>query len=482
VIDVVQAFDRTPIARLESDDRAALDRKIEAAQRRFADRSGWLKPHQRIEILRNTAALMEGKREHLGHQIAREGGKPLADALIETDRAIDGVRNAAEELRVMGGREIPMGLTPASSDRRAFTIIEPIGVVAAISAFNHPLNLIVHQVAPAIAVGCPVIVKPAAVTPLSCIDFVGLLREGGLPPGWCQTFLPESNELAEALATDPRIAFLSFIGSSRVGWHLRAMLPPGARCALEHGGAAPAIIDRSADLDRLLEPLAKGGYYHAGQVCVSVQRIYVHADLMPAFLERFTTRVEALKVGDPVLSETEIGPLIHPREADRVLAWTDEAVSAGAKLIGGGRLSSTTLAPSIIVNPPADAKVSTLEVFGPVTCVYRFTQLEDAIAAANSLPVAFQASIFTEDLHTAFDTAERLAASAVMVNDHTAFRTDWMPFAGRRHSGYGIGGIPWTMKEMTEQKMIVFRIDPEGSRVSDQVGCRNHKLDKKERA
>jgi acyl-CoA reductase-like NAD-dependent aldehyde dehydrogenase len=222
--------------------------------------------------------------------------------------------------------------------------------------------------------------------------------------------------------------------------------------------AAPAIIDRDADLDRLIEPLVKGGYYHAGQVCVSVQRIYVHTDLDRAFLDRFATRVAALKVGDPILPEIETGPLIHPREGNRVSAWTETAVAAGARLIGGGRLSSTTLVPSIIVNPPRDAKVSTLEVFGPVTCIYSFTRLDDAIAAANSLPMAFQASIFTEDLRTAFDAAERLAASAVIVNDHTAFRTDWMPFAGRRQSGYGIGGIPWTMREMTEQKMIVLRI------------------------
>jgi acyl-CoA reductase-like NAD-dependent aldehyde dehydrogenase len=458
MIEVVQAFDRATIAELDSDEAAALDRKIETARRLFADRSGWLKTYQRIEILGKLAGLMEGKREHLGLQIAREGGKPLTDALIETDRAIDGVRNAVDELRVMGGREIPMGLTFASIDRRAFTIIEPIGVVAAISAFNHPLNLIVHQVVPAIAVGCPVIVKPAPATPLSCIDFVHLLHKAGLPPDWCQTFLPETNELAEALATDPRVAFLSFIGSSRVGWYLRSKLPPGTRCALEHGGAAPAIIDRDADLDRLIEPLVKGGYYHAGQVCVSVQRIYVHADLERAFLDRFAARVAALRVGDPVRPETEVGPLILPRETDRVLAWAEEAVAAGARLIGGGRLSSTTLVPSIIVNPPRDAKVSTLEVFGPVTCIYPFTRLEDAITAANSPPWAFQASIFTEDLRTAFDAAERLAASAVMVNDHTAFRTDWMPFAGRRQSGYGNGGIPWTMREMTEQKMIVFRM------------------------
>jgi acyl-CoA reductase-like NAD-dependent aldehyde dehydrogenase len=458
MIEVVQPFDRTAITQIESDDAAALDRKIETARRLHVERGAWLKPHQRMEILSKLARLMEGRREHLGRQIAREGGKPLTDALIEADRAIDGVRNGADQLRVMAGREIPMGLTPASSDRRAFTIIEPIGVVAAISAFNHPLNLVVHQVVPAVAVGCPVIIKPAITTPLSCIEFVCLLHEAGLPPDWCQVFLPETNELAEALATDPRIAFLSFIGSSRVGWHLRSRLPPGTRCALEHGGAAPVIIDRSADLDRVIEPLVKGGYYHAGQVCVSVQRIYVHADLERAFLDRFAARVLALKVGDPVLPETEVGPLILPREADRVLAWTEEAVSAGAKLLGGGRLNSGTLIPSIIVNPPREAKVSTLEVFGPTTCVYPFTRLDDAVAAANSLPLAFQASVFTEDLRTAFDAAERLAASAVMVNDHTAFRTDWMPFAGRRQSGYGIGGIPWTMREMTEEKMIVFRM------------------------
>ena len=320
------------------------------------------------------------------------------------------------------------------------------------------MNLIVHQVVPAVATGCPVIVKPANPTPLSCLDLVGLLHEAGLPRGWCQVFLAETNELAEALVTDPRIAFLSFIGSGRVGWHLRSKLPPGTRCALEHGGVAPVIIDRSADLDRVIEPMAKGGYYHAGQVCVSVQRIYVHTDLEREFLDRFAARVKALRVGDPLLPETEVGPLILPREADRVSSWTEEAVSVGAKLIGGGRVSSTTLNPAILVNPPRDAKVSTLEAFGPITCVYPFTRLDDAVTAANSLPMAFQASIFAEDIGTAFDAAERIDASAVMVNDHTAFRTDWMPFAGRRESGYGIGGIPWAMREMTEQKMIVFRL------------------------
>ncbi len=458
MIEIVQAYDRAPIARLESDDAAALERKIEIARKVFADRGGWLKPHQRVAILTKLAALMEGQREHLALLIAREGGKPLPDALIETDRAIDGVRIAIDEIRTRAGREVPMGLTPASDNRRAFTIIEPIGIVAAISAFNHPLNLIVHQVVPAVATGCPVIIKPANTTPLSCMEFVSLVHQAGLPPEWCQVFLPETNELAEALATDPRIAFLSFIGSSRVGWHLRSKLPPGTRYALEHGGAAPVIIARDADLDRLIEPLVKGGYYHAGQVCVSVQRIFVHEDLEREFVDRFAARVAALRVGDPVLADTEMGPLILPREADRVSAWIDEAVEAGAQLIGGGRLSSTTLRPAILVNPPADAKVSLLEVFGPLTCVYRYSNLDAALATANALPTAFQASVFTEDLRTAFSVAERLDASTVLVNDHTAFRTDWMPFAGRRQSGYGVGGIPWTMRDMSEEKMIVFRM------------------------
>src|SRR5262245_13474840 len=457
MIEVVQAFDRAPITALETDDATALERKLSTAARLFADRTSWLKPFERIATLHRVRLLVEVQREHFGLQIAREGGKPLTDALIEVDRAVDGVRNAADMLRVAAGQEIPMALTPASVDRRAFTIREPIGVVAAVSAFNHPLNLIVHQVAPAIAVGCPIIVKPASATPLCCLDFVALVHKAGLPADWCQTLLPESRELGEKFATDSRIAFLSFIGSSQVGWRLRSKISPGTRCALEHGGSAPVIVDRHVDLEQIIEPLAKGGYYHAGQVCVSVQRILVHADVQADFLKRFATRVTALTVGDPTKPETEVGPLITPSEADRVAKWIDEAVAGGARLIGGGRLSETTLRPAILVQPPSDAKVSTLEVFGPLTCVYPFTELDEAIARANSLPVAFQSSIFTQDLRTAFYAAERLDASAVMINDHTAFRTDWMPFAGRHESGYGTGGIPWTMREMTVEKMIVIK-------------------------
>lgn len=458
MLQIVQAYDREPIAEIPTDDAVALEAKLEAATRVFRNRGAWPKPHQRVAVLRRLAELLEQRRDHFARQIAREGGKPLSDAAVEVSRAIDGVLNAAEELRNFAGREIPMGLTEASSDRWAFTVREPIGVVVAISAFNHPLNLIVHQVVPAIAVGCPVIVKPASATPLSCLDFVALAHEAGLPEPWCQTFIPESSDLAQQLATDSRVAFVSFIGSARVGWQLHHKLAPGTRSALEHGGVAPTIVDRSADLSQVIEPLVKGGYYHAGQVCVSTQRIFVHADIGAEFLDRFTARVRALRVGDPCQLETEVGPLIQPREVDRVASWVEEAAASGGHiLVGGERLSATTLNPLVLLDPPGHARVSREEVFGPVTCVYRYTNLDEAIAAANALPVAFQASIFAQNLDVALRAAERLDASAVMVNDHTAFRTDWMPFAGRRQSGYGVGGIPYTMREMTQEKMVVFR-------------------------
>jgi acyl-CoA reductase-like NAD-dependent aldehyde dehydrogenase len=458
MLRVVQAYDRAPITEIETDDAAALERKLQAAQAVFKDRDNWLKPHQRIAILRKLAVLLEARRDHFAMQIAREGGKPLPDAIVEANRAVDGVYNAADELRTFAGREIPMGLSAAAADRWAFTTKEPIGIVAAISAFNHPLNLIVHQVAPAIAVGCPVIVKPAGTTPLSCLDFVKLVHEAGLPEAWCQVFVPEETALAEKFATDPRIAFLSFIGSAKVGWYLHSKLAHGARSALEHGGVAPAIVDRSADLAGIIEPIVKGGYYHAGQVCVSTQRIYVHDAVINDFTERLVARVKKLRTGDPTLADTEVGPLIIPKEADRVASWIDEAVKGGSRLATGGkRLSETTLEPTVLIDPDPEARISSEEVFGPVVAIYRYSKLDDAIARANSLPVAFQASIFAQDIDVAMRAANRLDASAVMVNDPTTFRTDWMPFAGRKESGYGTGGIPYTMRDMTQEKMILLK-------------------------
>jgi len=457
-MQVTQAWDGKLICEVATDSEQALQAKLEVAVACFRDRGGWLPAYQRIAVLKKLASLVQGESEAFALLIAREAGKPLTDARVEVARAINGIEGAASDLTHLAGNEIPMGLTPASENRWAFTTREPIGVVIAISAFNHPLNLIVHQVVPAIATGCPVLVKPAPTTPLTCLRFVELVYEAGLPGAWCQSILPVDPRQVEALLADSRVAFLSFIGSGAVGWYLRSKLAPGVRCALEHGGSAPVILDRSADLDKLIEPLVKGGYYHAGQVCVSVQRSFVHEDLKATFLERFAQRVQSLRVGDPILPRTEIGPLILPKEVDRVERWVSEALAEGATVVTGGtRFSERAYEPTILVDPARTSRVSAEEVFGPVTCVYGYRKLEDAIALANGLPLAFQAAIFAQDIDIALRAARLLDASAVMVNDHTAFRTDWMPFAGRRQSGYGIGGIPYSMHDMTQSKMVVLR-------------------------
>jgi acyl-CoA reductase-like NAD-dependent aldehyde dehydrogenase len=433
----------------------AVEKAIATAYALFRDRRNWLGPAKRIEILRRAAALMEGEAEALALGAAREGGKPLMDSRVEVRRAIDGLVSCAEMLRTEGGHVVPMNINAASANRTAFTQHEPIGVVAAVSAFNHPVNLIVHQVGPAIAAGCPFIVKPAADTPLSCFRVVSLLRRAGLPEEWGQAFLAE-REVSERLVTDARVGFFSFVGSARVGWVLRSKLAAGTRCSLEHGGAAPALVAEDADLEDALPKLVKGGFYHAGQVCVSVQRIFVHRSIADDFTKRLAERVLKLKVGDPALPDTEVGPMIREGEVKRVASWIEEAVQRGAKLIAGGKvLGNNCYAPTVLWDPPQDCRVSREEVFGPLVCVYPYDDIEQAIAIANSLPWAFQASVFTRDLDRALHAFHHLDGSAIMVNDHTAFRVDWMPFAGLRQSGLGVGGIPYTWRDMQIDKMCV---------------------------
>jgi len=451
-------FDGAPIATVEQAGRAGVEQALATADALFRNRDAWLSTPQRIDILRRTADLVEQRREKLAIEAAREGGKPFVDSLVEADRAIDSIRLCVEHLRSQAGSEIPMNRNAASAGRLAFTQHEPIGVVLAFSAFNHPLNLIAHQVGPAVAAGCPVIVKPAKAAPLSCLRLVGILREAGLPDSWCQPLLTTDQDLAQQMVADRRVAFFSFIGSGKVGWMLRAHLAPGARCALEHGGVAPVIVAVDADLDYALPLLTKGGFYHAGQVCVSVQRVYADRRIAHALAERLAHSAQALKVGDPTLPDTAVGPLIRPSEVQRVDEWVQEAVGRGAKLLCGGRaISSRCYAPTVLLDPPEDTRVMTHEVFGPVVCISSFDHLDEALARANSLPYAFQAAVFTRDLDTALRCCRRLSASAVMVNDHTAFRVDWMPFAGLRESGLGTGGIPYTMEDMQIKKMIVIR-------------------------
>lgn len=457
VIKVNRPHDQSLIQEVPLMNAQALENILSKAHRLFLNPECWLPAYERIEILEKTAQIMAGQIDKLTKIAAREGGKPYQDSKVEVLRAVSGVKLAAEHIAQIKGEQIPMGHTRSSSQRLAFTMREPIGVVASVSAFNHPLNLIVHQTVPAIAVGSPVIIKPAKATPLSCFAFMDILKEAGLPDGWCTVFIGDV-ELNQKLVTDSRINYFSFIGSAKVGWHLRSKLSPGTRCALEHGGVAPVIVEPDADLDEMLPALLKGGFYHAGQVCVSVQRVFVHEKICDEVAERLAAMAKELIVGDPLDEKTEVGPLIVPGEVDRVEQWVNEAVEKGAVLLcGGKRLSDFYYAPTVLLNPPEDTKVSTREVFGPVVCLFSYTDRNVAIKQANALPYAFQASVFTDSLNAGLEIVKKLNATAVMVNDHTAFRVDWMPFGGRDESGIGMGGIPYSMEEMTRTKMLVIK-------------------------
>ncbi|MBE0435718.1 MAG: aldehyde dehydrogenase family protein [Methylomicrobium sp.] len=457
-IKVNSPFDGRLVGTVETVDTQGIEIALATVAALYRDRANWLPAGRRVQILERAAVLMAERSEQLISVAVAEGGKPYRDTKAELLRAIDGIKNCRDCIHSESGREMPMRINDASAGRLAFTHREPIGPVVAISAFNHPINLIVHQIGPAIASGCPVIVKPAEKTPLSAFMLVDILREAGLPESWCLPLLTDSLETAEALATDVRVAFFSFIGSAQVGWSLRAKLAPGTRCALEHGGAAPVIVAEDADLDAIVPLLVKGGFYHAGQVCVSVQRIYAARSIAAALAERLADSASRLKVGDPADSNTEVGPLIRDGETDRIVAWVDEAVAEGAScLTGGKRINKTLYRPTVLFEPAETSKVSRQEIFGPVVGVYSYDNLDDAIARANALPYAFQAAVMTQNIDTALYAFDRLQASAVMINDHTAFRVDWMPFAGLKQSGYGVGGIPYTFRDMQIEKLAVFR-------------------------
>lgn len=453
---VYAAYDSEEMGSVELTDAAKMESYLARAEALHEGRQQIPVP-DRIAILERTIANIKSSYEPIIRTAAQEGGKPYVDSKVEVDRAIQGIGVAIETMKTMRGEQVPMGTTASSLNRLAFTMREPVGPVAAISAFNHPFNLIVHQVIPAVATGCPVIVKPADATPLSCVNLLTALYDAGLPEEWAR-FAMCDHDVAGKLVSDSRLGYFSFIGSSRVGWTLRSTLAPGVTCALEHGGAAPVIVEPDADIDDALPLLVKGGFYHAGQVCVSVQRVFAHQEISTTLAEEIAAGARELTVGDPLDPETEVGPLIRTAEVDRVHEWVQEAVAAGAKLLcGGEKISDTCYQPTVLLDPPDNVTLSRKEIFGPVVCIYTYRDMNEAIGRANALPFFFQASIFTRDINRAMKAMRGLNARAVMINDQTAFRVDWMPFGGRKESGVGVGGIPYTMEEMTFEKLMVIR-------------------------
>ncbi len=456
-IDITSPFDGRLLSSIEPSSKQDVNEALSLARDVYEDRDKWIPTYKRVEILEKVVEIMSSRIEELTIMAVNEGGKPYLDSKVEVQRAINGVKLAIEHIGVFGGKEIVMGHTASSANRMAYTMKEPIGVVVAISAFNHPLNLAIHQMIPAIAVGSPVIMKPSELTPMSALNFAEILYEAGLPKAWCQVLVCNIPE-AEYLATHTKVDYLTFIGSANVGWYLNSKVSRGTRVGLEHGGVAPVIVQEDANITDLIPALAKGGFYHAGQVCVSVQRIYIHESIFDKVSQALVVEAQKMVIGDPLDAKTEIGPIISHREVDRIDSWVKEAISEGAELLcGGQKIGDSCYQATILSNPSSDSKVSTQEVFGPVVSLYSYSDIDQAIASANSLEVSFQASVFTQNIDNAIYAVKNLNGTAVMVNDHTAFRVDWMPFGGAKASGLGLGGIAYSMEEMSQEKLMVIK-------------------------
>ena len=410
--------------------------------------------HQRATILRAASAELTARREEIGRTLAGEAGKPIKDATTEVDRASMTFEVAAEEARRLAGEMIPMDLAPHGVGRLAFVRRFPIGPVAAISPFNFPLNLSAHKIAPAIAAGNPIVLKPATKTPLSALYLAEIVTRAGLPPG-AISVLPMARTTGDRLVTDPRFKLLTFTGSSAVGWKMHERAGK-KKVILELGGNAGVVVDDSADLDFAARRIATGGFAFAGQSCISVQRVYVHDRIFDRFSARLVQLVEALNVGDPLDAATDLGPMIEEDEAARIDTWVREAVAAGARVLTGGkRLGGAMFAPTVLTDVPADAKVCAQEVFAPLVGLFRFKDFDQALRDVNRSTYGLQAGVFTAGLEHALRAWDVLEVGGVIVNDVPTWRIDHMPYGGVKDSGVGREGPRYTIEEMTEPKLLV---------------------------
>ena len=453
-IDVTSPYDGEIVGRVPKAGAAEAKRAIDAAEAAMQDP---LPAHERAAILDRVAALLAERTEDAARTISAEAGKPMKAASVEANRAVSTYTMAAVEARKLAGDVIPMDASPAGVGKLALTLRRPIGVIAAISPFNFPLNLVAHKIAPALAAGCAVVAKPAGVTPLSALFLAELETEAGLPPGWLNVICGGSSEIGDVLVEDERVRLISFTGSVPVGWGLRERAPR-KRVNLELGNATPVIVAADADLDDATSRLAANAFSFAGQSCISVQRIYIERGAYDTFVERFLPKVEALKVGDPTEEDTDVGPLISEKDRDRVLEWIDDAKTRGAEVLAGGTLEDGLLLPTVIAGAPPEAKVSCEEVFGPLCTLTPYDRLEDAIALANGTRFGLQAGVFTSNAKAAIRVAQELEFGGVTVNEAPTFRADQMPYGGVKDSGNTREGPAYAVREMTEERLVVFQL------------------------
>jgi acyl-CoA reductase-like NAD-dependent aldehyde dehydrogenase len=450
--EVRSPWDGTVVAEVGVPTDRDVEEAVAAAAASF-DQARRLPTHVRAEALAHISRRVGERQEEIAEVISREGGKPLKWSRVEAARAVSTFRWAAEECRRFGGEVLPLDTDPALGSRVGIVRRFPHGPVLGITPFNFPVNLVAHKVAPALAVGAPIVVKPAGLTPLGALLLAELFDETELPKGMLSV-LPISAERAQKLVEDRRFRKLSFTGSSAVGWKLKA-LDPRKHVTLELGGNAGVIVHSDADLDHAARRVAVGGYYQAGQSCIAVQRVLIQSEVYDDFLARLVKEVEGLKVGDPLDPTVDVGPLIDRGALDRVDAWVREAVAQGAEVITGGKREDPLYYPTILAGTTRDMKVRCEEVFGPVITVQRYETFEQALAEVNDSPYGLQAGVFTRDLERALLAHRELEVGGIIVNDVSAFRADQMPYGGSKESGHGREGLRSAMEEMTEPRILV---------------------------
>lgn len=455
-LEVRSPFDGRHVATLARAGAAEVRRAIDAAAAALEE---GLPAWRRADLLERISQLIAQDAEPLATTIAAEGGKPLKSARVEVQRAVGTFALSAGEARRLAGDVVPVGGTQHGAGHLAWTVRVPIGVVGAISPFNFPLNLVAHKLAPALAAGCPVVLKPASQTPVSALRLAAICERAGLPAGWLNVVPGKAGEIGDELVTDDRVRMLTFTGSAQVGWDLKARAPK-KKVTLELGNAAPLIVAADADLKLAAAKVARHAFANAGQTCVSVQRVYVAREVLEGFTAALVPLVEALVVGDPLDEATDVGPVIDRANHERVLAWIGEALDGGARLLTGGEHASGVIAPTVLLDVTPEMRVCREEVFGPVCSVTAFDTLEEALALANGTPFGLQAAIFTRSIATALTAVERLHFGSVMVNEATEWRTDAMPYGGVKDSGNTKEGPAYTVREMTEERLVVLNSEP----------------------
>ena len=442
----------TPAGATYNATEAQYEEAVEAAVAAF-EVTRKLPAYERGRILREISAGIKARREELGRLIATEAGKPIRDALVEVDRAVLTFRLGAEEAERMTGELIPLDLMPASKDRIGITRRFPIGPIAGISPFNFPLNLAAHKIAPAIASGNPIVLKPPSKDPLTMLAVAEIIEAAGAPAG-SVSILPMTRELGDRMVADPRFKLLTFTGSPSVGWRMKERAGK-KKVVLELGGNAGVIVDKSADLDWAVRRCLVGAFAYAGQVCISVQRMFVHEDIWDAFMDKFVAGARLLKMGDPLDPATDLGPMVDATAAGRTQRWVDEAVAMGGKVLLGGKAGGTFFPPTILTEVPLSAQVCSNEAFAPLVVAFPFKDLDEAIARVNDSSFGLQTGVFTNDLAGAWRAFADLEVGGVIVNDVPTYRIDHMPYGGVKDSGLGREGLRWAIEDMTEIRIMV---------------------------